>query len=64
MKYNPRLGNKTGCEEGDAIAGGFGFIESFFLFWALLAASVVLAVGYFFWRMITLFLPILTLMEQ
>lgn len=53
MKYNPRLGNKTGREEGDAIAGGFGVIESFFLFWALLAASTMLAAGYFSWTMVT-----------
>ncbi|CRG86122.1 hypothetical protein PISL3812_03125 [Talaromyces islandicus] len=53
MKYKPRLGSKTGREDGNAIAGGFGFIEIFFMCWALLAISAVLVVGYIFWRIVT-----------
>jgi hypothetical protein len=53
MKYNPRLGSKTGREDGNAIAGGFGFIEAFFLCSALLAASAVLGVGYIFLIIVT-----------
>lgn len=50
MKYNPRLGRKTGRETANVAANGFGFIEAFFLCWTLLAASGVLGAGYLFWK--------------